>query len=229
LSTQADTSAAAGTPARAESAPALAFSVEDARALDHAAVPTLSFELRVEAPGVAIRSLMLNVQIQIAARRRAYDERAERRLAELFGAPERWGSTLGTLPWVRTTVAVPPFADAATVELPITCSYDLEVAASKYFNGLDGGKVPLEFLFSGSIFYADAAGRLQITRIPWESEAEFMLPVRAWKAAIERHFPGAAWLRLDRESFDRLHDYKVHNALPTWEAALDSLLESRQG
>jgi len=212
-----------------EPAPELSFRVAGADVLEHAAVPTLSFELRIEASsGAAIRSVLLNVQIQIAARRRPYDETAERTLVELFGTAERWGSTLCTLPWVRTTVAVPPFDDSTIVELPVTCTYDLEVAASKYFNGLDAGKVPLEFLFSGSVFYINRAGLLQTARIAWESEVEFALPVRTWKQAIERHFPGAAWLRLDRASFDRLYAFKASNALPSWEAALDSLLEGRE-
>lgn len=209
--------------------PELSFRVESAAVLEPAAVPTVNFELRIEAPaGVAIRSVMLNVQIQIAARRRAYDRRSEERLVELFGTADRWGSTLATLPWVRTSTAVPPFSGSTVLELPVACSYDLEVAASKYFNGLEDGEVPLEFLFSGSVFYAGRAGALQTARIAWESEAEFALPVSTWKQAIERHFPGAAWLRLERACFDRLYAYKAENALPTWEAALDSLLEARE-
>ena len=210
--------------------PELSFEVEGCAVAEHAAVPTLTFELRVEAPAeVAVRSVMLDVQVQIAARRRPYDDAAQARLGELFGAPERWGATLRTLPWTRATVVVPPFRGRTSVELPVTCSYDLEVAASSYFNGLEEWEVPLEFLFSGSVFYADRDGRLQTTRITWESDAEFALPVATWKRAIERHFPGAAWLRLDRESFDRLHAYRTRNAMPSWEAAIESLLEAREG
>lgn len=221
-----DTSAAARAGSGEERPPELSFEVERATVLAHAAVPTLSFELRIDGPeGVAIRAVLLNVQIQIAARRRAYDRSDEARLLELFGTSDRWGATLSTMPWVRTTVAVAPFSESTVVELPVACSYDLEVAASKYFHGLERGEVPLEFLFSGSVFYANAAGQLQTARITWESEAEFALPVRTWKEAIDGHFPGAAWLRLERESFERLNDYKSRNALPTWEAALDSLLK----
>lgn len=206
--------------------PELSFRVESAAVLEPAAVPTVNFELRIEAPaGVAIRSVMLNVQIQIAARRRAYDRRSEERLVELFGTADRWGSTLATLPWVRTSTAVPPFSGSTVLELPVACSYDLEVAASKYFNGLEDGEVPLEFLFSGSVFYSGADGRLQTTRLTWESEAEFELPVATWRAAIERHFPGAAWLRLDRETFDRLYEFKAERSLPSWEAAIEALFE----
>ncbi len=45
--------------------------------------------------------------------------------------------------------------DATTeVDLPITCTYDFEVAAAKYLHGLDGGEIPILLLFSGTIFRA---------------------------------------------------------------------------
>jgi hypothetical protein len=34
--------------------------------------------------------------------------------------------------------------------MPVTCTYDLEVVAAKYFYALEDGEVPLEFLFSGT-------------------------------------------------------------------------------
>ena len=38
-------------------------------------------------------------------------------MLELFGTPERLGTTLRTLPWTRTTLVVPPFEGATTVTL----------------------------------------------------------------------------------------------------------------
>lgn len=214
---------------RPGSIPELRFGVDGVDVLDPAAVPTLEFELRIEAPAeVAIRSLMLNVQLQIAARRRPYDELAQKRLVELFGTPDRWGSTLRTLPWLRTTMIVPPFERETTVKLPVELSYDLEVAAARYFFALEDGEVPLELLFSGSVFYAGEDGRLQTTLLDWASEAEFALPVATYRQAMDRHFRGSAWLRLERQTFDRLYDYKAERALASWEAAIDSLLE-REG
>ena len=88
------------------------------------------------------------------------------------------------------------------------CSYDMEVLASKYFDALEDGEVPLEFLFSGTVFYAGAGGLLQIARISWEQEAEYRLPVSVWKETMEAHFRGTAWLRLGKERFDRLCAFK---------------------
>jgi hypothetical protein len=205
--------------------PELEFGVDGAEPARYAAAPTLTFRLRVDSGGRAIRSVLLDVQIQIAARKRQYDGAAEERLVELFGTPNRWGDTLRTLPWARSTVVVPPFSGAAVLDLPVSLTYDLEVAASRYLHALKDGKVPLEFLFSGTIFFSGTDGGLQTVRIPWTGEAEYDLPVSAWRDTMESHFPNSAWIRLDRERFDRLDAYRTRNAIPTWDALMDSLLE----
>jgi hypothetical protein len=206
--------------------PQLAFAVLDAARAQHTAVPTLRFTLRVDSlGGEPIRSVLLDTQVQIAARRRHYDDAARDRLFELFGAPGDWGSTLRTLLWTRTTLVVPPFTHSTVVELPVTCTYDLEVVASRYLDALGDGEVPLEFLFSGTVFYAGAGGQLQAARISWEGDAEYRMPVAVWRATMDRYFPGSAWVRLPRDAFDRLCAYKARHALPSWEATIDALLE----
>jgi Family of unknown function (DUF6084) len=206
--------------------PELGFAVEGAEPLDYAAVPTLRFGLLIESrDGRSIRSILLDTQIQIAARRRPYDAAAHDRLFELFGPVANWGTSLRTLLWTRTTLVVPPFTGTTTVDLHVPCSYDLEVIASRYFDALGDGDVPLEFLFSGTVF---AGAPLQVTRISWEQEAEYRLPVRVWKETMERHFRGTAWLRLGKDAFDRLSAYKSRHALATWDEAVDGLLEGRE-
>ena len=200
----------------------LGFSVLGAARVEHTAVPTLRFALGVSSE-TPVRSVLLDVQIQIAARRRGYDASAHERLFELFGPVADWGTTLRTLLWTRTTLVVPAFEGSTVVDLDVPCSYDLEVAASRYLDALSDGDVPLEFLFSGSVFYTGSAGELQTTRLSWESEAGYALPVRVWKETMERYFRGTAWVRLSKESFDRLSAYKSRNALASWDEALEAL------
>jgi hypothetical protein len=204
----------------------LAFSVGEAARVPLAAVPTLSLAVRIAAPPQAdVRSILLDTQVQIAARRRAYDERSHERLAELFGPPEDWGRTLHTLPWTRVTSVVPPFRGTTTVDLPIICTYDLEVTATRYFDALAGGVVPLELLFSGTVFAADGpGGMLCIERLSWDHEAECRLPVAVWRETMDRHFGDAAWLRLGRERLDRVIAYRARHRLATTDDAIDALL-----
>jgi hypothetical protein len=207
--------------------PSVAFEVQSAEAIRFAAAPTVLFTLRVVSDK-PVRSLALNAQLRIAPGRRRYSERDEQRLVELFGPPEDWGESLRTFLWAHASALVPPFEESTTVELTVPCTYDLEVATAKYFYALDDGDVPLELLFSGTIFFAADGGVLQAAQIPWDSEATFRMPVRVWKQAIENHFPGSAWLRLRDDVFDRLVAFKARHALPTWEATVDELLEGRE-
>ena len=211
--------------------PDLEFKLEGAEVADFAAVPSLVFKLRIEnLEGEAVRSVALNTQIRIAATGRHYEAAEQERLLELFGVPSRWKDTLRSLLWTHIVLQVPRFSGSTVVDMPVACTYDLEVVAAKYFYALQDGEVPLEFLFSGTIFYAGEDGRLQTTRISWEKEAEFRLPVRLWKEMMDQYFPNSAWVRLRKDAFDQLYDYKVRKGLPTWEATVEALLRaSEQG
>ncbi len=209
--------------------PELAFAVHDAAPAEHAAVPTLELSLGVTCPsGHDVRSVLLDVQVQIATRRRGYDDAERASLTELFGAPEHWATSLRSLPWTRATLVVPAFSGETTATLPLVCTYDLEVAAARYLAALDERDVPLELLFSGTVFFAGPDGRLQIARISWESEAEYRLPVAVWRDVMDRHFPQEAWLRLDRTRFDRLLDFRARHALGSWDATVDALLDAAE-
>lgn len=210
--------------------PELSFEVTGARALEPAAVPTLCFQVLVRSGGpTPVRSAALNVQLRIAATRRGYDPAARQRLAELFGNAEQWGRSLRSLHWANLTVNLGPFSGEASIELPVACTYDLEVTATRYFAALQDGEVPVELLFGGSVFYLDEHGALQVEPIPWDREAEWRLPVAVWREAIDRHFPDSGWLRLGRDSLDRLHAYRARHALLSWEETVDSLLADQAG
>jgi hypothetical protein len=207
--------------------PDLDFTVVDAEALPFAASPTILFKLRIgeASEGVQIHSVLLRVQIRIEATRRHYDAEAEARLLELFGEPERWGETLRSILWIQVSTVVPRFEGSVVAELPVVCTYDFEVAAAKYFYALEDGEVPLLFLFSGTVFYTEGEGTLQIAQIPWEKEAHFRLPIETWKEMMNHYFPNSGWLRLRKDVFDRLYRYRAERALATWEETVDELLE----
>jgi uncharacterized protein DUF6084 len=198
----------------------LAFSIEDAGVMPHAAVPTLRFGLRMETDE-DVRALSLNVQVRLAATQRPYSDAEEEALRELFGSTEQWGRSLQSLHWTNIALQVPGFDGSTLVDLLVTCTYDLEVTAAKYFSALDDGDVPLEFLFGGTLFH-DAP--LQVRPISWDAEASYRLPVSVWREMMDRFFPGSAWLRLDRKTFDRLHAYRARNAHLNWDETFEALL-----
>jgi hypothetical protein len=195
----------------------LAFRVTDVRVEPHAAVPTLLFLLVVEeVAGDVVESIALRCQIRIEPQRRRYTRVEEERLLELFGETPRWGDTLRPFLWTHVSTIVPGFAGATAIELPVPVSYDLEVAASKYFHAL--------FLFSGTLFIRGPDG-LRVQQVPWDREASFRLPVRVWRGLMDTYFPGSGWLRLRRDTLDGLQRIKVRRALATWDDVVVALLK----
>lgn len=189
-----------------------------------AAAPTLAFKLRItDRTAEAIHSIMLRCQIQIEATRRSYGPGEQARLLDLFGPPDLWGRTLRSTLWMNTSLVVGSFTGSTVADLPVACTFDFNVAATKYFAGLDDGDVPLSLLFSGTIFF-DRAGMLQVSQIPWEKEANCRLPVRTWREMMDLYYPDSAWLCLRREVFQRLCDYRRRHGLTSWEETIASAL-----
>jgi hypothetical protein len=208
--------------------PDLDFEVESADVLPYAAVPTILFRLGVQnaVEGEEIDSISLRTQIRIAATQRRYDQTEQEKLRELFGEPRQWKDTLRSLLWTNTNTIVTRFSGGRVFEMPVACTYDFDVVGTKYFAALGDGEIPLEFLFSGTVFYRKGGGALQVAQISWEKEAKFRLPVRLWREMMDHYFPNSAWLRLHKNTFDRLYDYRSRHALLTWDRTLESLLNT---
>ena len=212
--------------------PDLNFEIERAETVLHAAAPLLHFKLRItdtEANNEAacsIPAITLRCQIRFEPTRRHYTEHEQERLLDLFGKPERWGQTLKGMLWTHTSVVVSPFTGQTVVDLPVPCSFDFAIAATKYFYALEDGEVPLCLLFSGTVFHADESGLLQASPIPWDKETRFRLPVHVWKSMMDHYYPNTAWLCLRQDVFDQLYLYKSRLGIPTWEQALERLLIS---
>jgi hypothetical protein len=214
--------------------PDLSFQVVSAESEPYAAGPLLKFKLRVSqsaAPGaeaVPIHAVTLQCQIRIEPARRSYSAREEEKLLDLFDRPSRWGQTLRSMLWTHASVGIGPFTDGIVVDLPVPCTFDFNLAVTKYFDALEDGEIPVILLFSGTMFHEGKNGALQVAQIPWDREAAFRLPVKAWREMIEHYYPNSAWLCLRKDVFDRLYEYKSRHALPTWEQALESLLPASE-
>ncbi len=207
------------------------FTVLDVSALRHAATPTLRFDLHVSDPaGREVYAIALSVQIQIDPAAREYDDATRERLVELFGAPERWASTTHTFEWARVEVLVPSFVGATSFAVQVPCTYDLEIAAAKYFYSLPGGMVPLTFLFSGMVLYREeGGGAMHVTPVPWSCTTRWRMPVEAWKDAMVAQYPGGGWIRLTTDTLDALMDRKAAGGHHSFDALVDGLLHETEG
>jgi len=211
----------------------LSFEVETAEAVRFAAAPLLAFKLRVSNrfADEPIHTIALRCQIMIDPARRRYGDEDQEHLRDLFGEPERWGQTLRPMLWTHANVIVPSFTGSRVIDLQVPCTFDFNVAATKYFAGLTDGEVPLNLLFSGTVFYTNEEGALQVAQISWDKEARYRLPVGVWNQMMDIYYPNSAWLSLRKDVFDRLYRYKVRRGMPTFEQALESILpdEERPG
>jgi hypothetical protein len=194
----------------------------------HAAGPAISLQLHVaETTGAEVYALALRCQLRIEPQRRRYNDSEADALRDLFGERSRWGDTLKPMQLGFLNHVLPGFTGETDVELSLPCSYDFDVAANKYLYGLDDGEVPLLLLFSGTVFTAGPGG-ISHEPIPWHKETQFRLPVAVWQRAMELHFPGSAWLRIDREVFDALYRYRARAELRTWDDAIERLLKGAE-
>jgi hypothetical protein len=206
--------------------PELTFEVERAEVISHSASPLVALKLRLTNcnPEEIIHTVALRCQIQIEVTRRKYTTEDQARLRDLFDEPSRWGQTLKNLLWTHSNIVVPSFRGSTAVDLPVPCTFDFNVAATKYFDGLADGEVPICLQFSGTVFYANGEGELQVAPISWDKEARFRLPVKVWRDMMQFYYPNSAWLCLHKDAFERLYQYKVRHGIPSWEEVIESIV-----
>jgi hypothetical protein len=208
------------------SAPELDFRVEAVAAWQYAVGPAVAFRVAIaRADGGPMDSIALQVQLRISAGGRRYLPAERERLANLFGRGDQWSRSVGSLHWTNITAIVPPFTGSTLIELPVGLTYDFEVSSAQYLQALEAGEVPVDLLFSGTMFYTDEAGLLQAAMIPWEKETRCLMPVTVWREAMDAHFPDAAWIRLSRTAFDRLQQYRARHPVTDWNQTIDALLD----
>ena len=207
--------------------PDLKIEVDSAGAVPFAVVPTIAFHLKISNAKAqeTVHAIALRCQIQIEVTRRSYTPEEQAKLGDLFGHPDRWGQTLRNLLWTHASLVIPAFTgDRTTAEMNVPCTFDFNVAATKYFDGLGSGDIPLLMLFSGTVFYAAEGSGLQVAPISWELETQFRLSVDVWKDMMAKYYPNCVWVNLRRDVFDQLYQYKVAHGIPTWEQALERIL-----
>jgi hypothetical protein len=170
-----------------------------------------------------IYALALRCQTRIEPLRRPYSDAEAIGLADLFGPRERWANTQRTFLWQHSTAMVPGFTNVTEISLPLACTYDFEVAASKYLHALQEGSIPLQFLFSGTVFVKKDHG-FSVQQVSWECEARYDVPVQVWNQLVQLHYPNAGWVRLGHDTVSALAAYKSSRGMLDFDEAVNALL-----
>jgi hypothetical protein len=172
-----------------------------------------------------IRAIALKCQLRFEPSRRSYSDDEAAELMDLFGPRERWAATQHSFLWQHATAMVPGFTGTTQVNLPIECTYDFEVTGAKYLHALRDGTIPLQFLFSGTVFIDGSRG-FAVQQVPWDREERYDMPVSVWRDLMAQHYPNTGWLRLDRDTIDALAAYRTARGLLGFDDAITSLLDT---
>ena len=197
----------------------LEFAARRARAEPRSAAPVIRLPVEVRAPGTKIEALVLRARVQIEPWKRVAGALEKELLRELSGTQP--------LQWADVGITLCSFAEATTFEIPISCTYDMQVAATKYLTAVVRGDIPVRVFFNGTAFFASENGFL-VEPLSWDCECEAMVPVQVWRDAMDACFAGQAWMRVDRATFDALARYRVSRGFDNWDRTLEYLLAAQE-
>lgn len=202
----------------------LTFTVLGVSAEQYSVTPRLTARIGILAgDDEPIQAIALRCQIRIEPLRRPYSDDEADGLLDLFGPRSRWANTQRTFLWQHSTAMVQGFTGATEISMPLECTYDFEVAASKYLHAMRDGTVPLLFLFSGTVFGHGERG-FSVRQVSWECEARHDMPVAVWTDLTRLHYPNAGWVRLGHDTVTALAAYKSARGMLDFEDAITTLL-----
>jgi hypothetical protein len=200
------------------------FRVLNITAARYAASPQLTARLAIDVGAEhRVHAIALHCQVRIEPQRRAYSTVDEGGLRALFGERERWPETLKPFQWMQCSTTVQGFTGTTEVDLPLPCTYDFEVAGSRYLTAVRDGTIPLSLMFSGTVFTRGEKG-FGVENVPWNCEARHDMPVQVWHDMIDVFFPHSGWIRLDRDVLDLLADYRGRHGLISWDETMTRLM-----
>lgn len=200
------------------------FTVTNIKPQRYSLTPQLVATVNIATDSITlISAIALRCQIRIEPLRRHYTEHEEVGLTDLFGPRSQWVTTQKTFVWQHLNAMVPSFTGTTEVNLVLECTYDLEVAATKYFHALEDDAIPLIFLFSGTLFTSGKHG-LNVEQVSWDCEDRYDMPVSQWQDLMTMHFPHSGWVRLPHNTITALANYKSAHGMLDFNEAITTLL-----
>lgn len=203
------------------------FAVLDVLPEPYAVTPILTARIGIVADGDdPVHAIALRCQVRIEPLRRRYTDVEAAGLLDLFGPRERWSTTQHNFLFLHSSTMVQGFTGVTQVDLPLECTYDFEVTGAKYFHALRDGTIPLQFLFSGTIF-TKGTNNFSVQQVPWDREDHHDLAVSVWQDLIRLHYPNTGWVRLNRDTIDALAAFRSAHGMLGFDDAVTSLLAAR--
>ncbi len=203
------------------------FAVLDVAPEPYAVTPVLRARIGVSAVGEdPVHAIALRCQVRIEPLRRGYTDEEAVGLLDMFGPRERWGTTQHNFLFLHSSTMVQGFTGATQVDLPLECSYDFEVTSAKYFHALRDGNIPLQFLFSGTVF-TKGENNFAVQQIPWDREDHYAMPVSVWRDLMALHYPNTGWIRMNRDTIQALAAYKSTHGMLGFDDTITELLAAR--
>ncbi|MGB3484905.1 MAG: DUF6084 family protein [Mycobacterium sp.] len=207
----------------------VSFGVLDIAPEPYAVTPVLAARIGVSSSTDApVHAIALRAQVRIEPARRTYSDDEAAGLLDLFGPRQRWSDTQRSFLWMHTSTMVPGFTGATQVTLPLECTYDFDVAAAKYLHALRDYAVPLQFLFSGTIFVSGTGG-FAVQQVSWDRDDRYDLPVQVWRDLMSRHYPDRGWVRLGHDTMSALASFRSSRGLLDLDSAVHVLLDQSGG
>jgi Family of unknown function (DUF6084) len=191
------------------------FAITGAHAKSRAATPTICLGLNVRSPE-RVEAMVLRAEIRIEPQWRNYSPEEQALLNDIFGAPERWGTTLRAFSWADLPAVVTAFEGETPARIEVPCTYDFDVTATRFLHALSDGHIPLRILFSGAIFYAGPKG-FSCERVPWSAEASYRMPASVWRDAMRVCYGSDALLRVKAETLEHLHRMRALTGALSWD------------
>lgn len=201
----------------------LEFTALEANAETRAASPAIRLRFRLRAEGEPVDALALRARIQIEPALRDYAPDEIPPLEALLGEKRRGARWNAPLQWCEVSTVLGQFERELEFELVLPCTFDAQIVSSRYFAALTSGMIPVHIFFNGTIFRGSPGG-FSVEMLPWNLDCAAEIPLQTWQAAMDACFPGQAWIRIDRATFDALSRVRRDYATGGWDATFEYLL-----
>ena len=193
--------------------------------------PTLSFTLDVEdRSGREVFAVALTIQIQLEPIKRSYDDETRESLVELFGETGPMGDHRANAGLEHRVRAGPAPSRARRRSKCRCCA----TTTSSWRRRGTSARCPTArcrcvWHFNGSVYYQGDDDRLQIAPIPWDTVADYQMPVAAWREMIDSHYPHRGWVALDADTVESARPAQGDRGSHTIDQTVSELLDEAEG